>query len=139
MQLQMTTDYALRILVELAEQQRVVSSTELSQRLDMPAKYVLQVGRKLKDYQFAHTVSGSKGGYILARAPEDITVYDVMEAFEGTTKINRCLEHSEYCGRSATTSCAVHSLFCEVQHSLEIKLKSETLATLLARNKRRTG
>lgn len=134
LQLQMTTDYALRMLVDLAVQQRIVSSTELSERLAIPVKYVLQVGRKLKANGFVHTVAGSKGGYTLAGPPEKITVYDVLVTFEGTIKINRCLEPDGYCSRDAVASCAVHHFFGEVQNSLEKNLKSETLANLLAKS-----
>ena len=139
MQLQMTTDYAMRILVDLAAQKRVVPSTELSERLVIPAKYVLQVGRKLKENQFADTVTGSKGGYVLSKPPEEISIFDILIAFEGTMKINRCLEPDEYCSRRAVTSCVVHCFFSEVQNDLEKKLKSATLATLLAKPMHITG
>lgn len=135
MQLQMTTDYALRILVYLAEQNRVVPSTELAEMLVISHKYVLQIGRKLKEEQLVDTVAGSKGGYTLSRPPEEVSVYDVLVAMEGTIKFNRCLESDGFCSRNATAACMVHHLFGEAQRDFETRMKSETLASLLAKSK----
>ena len=131
MQIQLTTDYAIRILTYLALKKAVASSTELSIKLEIPQKYVARVGYKLKNANLADTVTGSLGGYILARPVEEISLYDIIEALEDGVKINRCLEDERLCSRNATSFCVVH----ELQSTIDEKLKSETLATLLQRKK----
>lgn len=131
MQLQMTTDYAIRIMLYLADKKGVVSSTELSDQLAIPQKYVPRVGNKLKAANLVGTVTGSLGGYFIERPLEDISLYEIITAFEGSIKLNRCLEVDGYCSRQATHSCVVHSFFRGVQETLEEKFKAETLATLL--------
>lgn len=128
MQLQMTTDYALRILVYLASAKSVISSTELAEKLDIPAKYVLRVGNKLKVNGFVETITGSKGGYNINKPLADISVYDVVVAFEGSIKLNRGLEED-----GSYTRDAVHDFFMEAQQQLESKLKVETVETLLTK------
>ena len=135
MQIQLTTDYAIRILTYLALKKAVASSTELSIKLAIPQKYVARVGYKLKNADLADTVTGSLGGYILARPVEDISLYDIIGALEDGVKINRCLEDERLCGRNATSFCVVHDFFHELQSTIDEKLKSETLATLLQRRK----
>lgn len=135
MQLQMTTDYALRILVHLATEKRVVSSTDLAKQLSIPAKYVLRVGNKLRVSGFADTVTGVQGGYALGKNPEDISLHDVVVAIEGDIKINRGLESERVGSQDTVPVCVVHEFFGNVQECLEAKLKSVTIATLLARKK----
>lgn len=135
MQLQMTTDYALRILVYLASEKRVVSSTELSKKLVISAKYVPHVGDRLRGAGLVNTVAGKKGGYILSKPFADISVYDIIVAIEGAIKLNRCLEADGHCNRHLPASCVIHHLLAEVQQEFENKLKSETLETLLAKIK----
>lgn len=136
MQLQITTDYALRILSFLASEERVVSSTELGERLAISQKYVLRIGNKLKANGFVNAVYGTNGGFTISRPLEDISIYDVIVALEGTIKLNRCLEPDGYCSRNATTFCVIHHFYRGIQEELEKKMKAETLATLLEKAKR---
>ncbi len=135
MQLQMTTDYALRILIYIASKRRVVSSTELAETLVIPHPYVLRMGGKLKEHRLVDTIAGSKGGYTLCKLPQEISVHDVLVAVEGTTKFNRGLEMESGSDREVPANHVVHSFFAEVERSFEDQTKSETLATLLVKLK----
>ena len=49
MQLKNSTDYAIRIVCYLAAQERMVSTSELSRKLNVSANYVPKIAKKLKD------------------------------------------------------------------------------------------
>ena len=66
MQIQLTTDYAIRILTYLAMKKAVASSTELSIKLEIPQKYVARIGYKLKNANLADTVTGKLKSETLA-------------------------------------------------------------------------
>jgi len=139
MQLQMTTDYAIRILTYLAVKKAVIASSELSEQLKIPQKYIYNIGRKLKTEKYVATVAGPFGGYVLIREPEEVSLYDIILTFEGTVKINRCLEGNGFCSRDGISFCAVHNFYTELQSTIEEALKAQTLSSLFAYEKERGG
>lgn len=131
MQLKVTTDYAVRTLLYLAEKKGQATAGEIAKDLAIPKNYVPKIMESLREEKLVHSQSGVNGGYSLAKRPEDISVFQVLNLMESTVKMNRCLEDDHYCSRCATKHCAVHRLFDEMQTEMETKLKSTTIATLL--------
>jgi len=80
-----STDYAIRILIYLAEKNGVTASAEISQHLSISQRYLLQVAAKLRDGNLVNVAMGPEGGYRLTAKPEEITMYDVIMLMEGTT------------------------------------------------------
>ena len=130
MQIKLNTDYAIRILAYLAQKKAVIPSTELAKILGIPQSLVPSVGRKLKAKGFIDIIIGFNGGFELIKKPDDITVFDVIDAME-SIKLNRCLINAKYCSRDATSYCAVHQFFRNLQDVVEDELKAKTLADLL--------
>jgi len=92
-------DYACRVMVELA---RLYGSGDLAQidhlaRTEaVPASFLAQILIKLRDYGLITSRRGNHGGYTLARAPEEISLHDILVAVEG-----QCLQLSgNFDGRS---------------------------------------
>ena len=131
MQLKLSTDYAIRIILYLATTNQVVPSLELSTRLGIPQSFVFKINKKLKSAGLIKTHSGSQGGVSLALPAERITLYQIINIMESTTKINRCLEEDEYCSRFATSYCPVRKFYCKLQNNIEVSLASVTIASLL--------
>lgn len=131
MQLNITTDYAIRILLFCAIKDDKVSSKEISESMGIPKNYVLKIVRQLSAAGMTASQSGQKGGVSLIKKPEEITLFDVLDVIEPTTKINRCLEADRYCSRFATENCPVRNFYCILQNEIETKLKEITIASLL--------
>ena len=131
MQLNLTTDYAIRIVLYLATQTAPVSSKELSQSLGVPPSYVLKTARRLAEAGLVTASVGVRGGLALGRAPEDITLLDIIRVMENTIQLNRCLEPDCYCSRSAVESCPVRKVYTAVQKQMEKTLSSMTIRSLL--------
>ena len=133
MQLIMASDYAIRALLYLAIVNRMAPASEISEKMNIPRQYLVTMSRKLKDAGLIDAVYGQNGGYFLARPADGITLLDIVSVTEGTTKLNRCLEHSQYCSRFATDACPVRATYVELQNVVEDMLRGVTLGTLKGR------
>ena len=96
--------YALRVLVDLAENQRdgYVTLKEVAKRQDISEKYLESIAKKLVQAKLLVGIRGKGGGYRLACSPERINVLDVLELMEGTLAPVACLEkEAAPCARMA--------------------------------------
>ena len=109
MQVTREGDYALRAVIYLAASHpRVCSAGEVSREQKIPAKFLARIMLKLVKQGVISSLPGSKGGYRLERAPQEITFLSVLEAVEGPLVLNSCLdedtedcENSELCSMKA--------------------------------------
>ena len=131
MRLNITTDYAIRIILYLSMKGGIISSKELSETMKIPENYVLKVARKLTKAGLTRTYVGKNGGFAVNKPAKQIDLLSIIEIMENTVKINRCLEEDEYCSRFATATCPVRSFYCILQDELESKLSSITIKSLL--------
>ena len=119
MRLNITTDYAIRIILYLSMKGVIISSKELSETMKIPENYVLEVARKLTRAGLTRTYVGKNGGFAVNKPAQQIDLLSIIEIMENTVKINRCLEEDEYCSRFATATCPVRSFYCILQDELE--------------------
>jgi Rrf2 family protein len=116
-------DYACRVMAELA---RLHGSGELAQ-IDqlaateaVPANFLAQILGDLREHGLITSRRGNRGGYVLARAPEEISLYDILMAVEG-----ECLHLSgNFHGRSGRR---VKQVWDEISQVLVKKTKTYTL------------
>lgn len=81
-------EYACRAIVELAhrggqEATEPMTATEIAERRGIPEKYLVHILLQMKRAGLVRSVRGSQGGYLLARSPDDITLFDVVCAIDG--------------------------------------------------------
>lgn len=77
--------YALRALAELARagSDRPVPLGEIARRRDVPVQFLEGLFGTLRRGGILHSQRGVKGGYSFARAPDEVTVLEVVELLEG--------------------------------------------------------
>lgn len=132
MQLNITTDYAIRIILALANRDgEVVSSKDISMTMKIPQKYVLKITRSLVAAELIERRSGVYGGFLLARKPEEISLLEIVEVMEPTMRLNRCLEKDNYCSREATDNCPIRKFYINFQNIIEEKFSEVTIKTLI--------
>lgn len=131
MQLKVSTDYAIRIIVYLAASKKIIPSKELSEKLGIPQSIVFKIGKKLSHHDIISIAAGVRGGFFLRKQAEDISLFDIIDIFEPTTKLNRCLEEDKYCSRFSTENCPVRRFYCKLQQLFEYELKKENFRDLL--------
>ncbi len=85
MKLSRTVAYAVRATIQLAQQpsDRPIPCSKLASEGEMPERFLLQILRNLVTHGILRSTRGVDGGYALTRAPEDISLLEVIEAIEG--------------------------------------------------------
>lgn len=130
MQLNITTDYAIRSMLYLSMHDQRVSSTEIAEIMCIPDHYLYSVMGKLKKAGLVLATRGVNGGWVLKDSPDKIKLIDIIDAIEGTIKINKCLVSDSGCSRGAAKSCQVRDFYLEIQEQIEKYFVSVTLAEL---------
>ena len=131
MQLKITTDYAIRMIVHLAGLGGVATAASISAAMAIPQKYVTAVARPLCEAGILYAVRGPGGGFTLNLPPEKITMHAIVNVMEGTTRINRCLEQDGYCSRNGTQTCPMRRFYQWVQDGVDEAFGKMTIARLL--------
>ena len=131
MQLASTTDYAIRIVCYLAAQRQMISTSELSQELSVPASYIPKITKKLKQAGIIKACEGIKGGYQIAKQPESISLRDVISCTESTMAISRCLEKEGGCSKNYIACCKVHQILLDLQNIYNNRLESVKISDII--------
>ena len=85
--------YALRLLVDLAEHedQGYISLTDIANRQEISKKYLEQIIQLFSKTDYLKTTRGVQGGYMLARAPEEYTIGEILRLTEGSLSPVECV------------------------------------------------
>ena len=135
MQLTSTTDYAIRIVCYLAAQRQMISTSELSQELSVPSSYIPKITKKLKQAGIIKACEGIKGGYQIAKQPENISLRDVISCTESTMVISRCLEKEGGCSKNYIACCKVHQILLDLQNIYNNRLESVKISDIIRPDK----
>lgn len=132
MQLRITTDYAIRSLLYLTQESSCVNCAQIANATQIPRGYLQKLLMDLKNAGIVETYQGGNGGYALSRPPEQISLAEIMEVFERSTRVNVCLE-KDYSG-PCREDCPIRT-FCEgLQNVLDYYTSSTTLADLASKD-----
>ncbi|MDI9430361.1 MAG: Rrf2 family transcriptional regulator [Planctomycetota bacterium] len=133
MKLSTRTRYGIRAMIELAqhEEKRPLQLKAIAERQGISVKYLEQLMSLLRSSGFVRSVRGSKGGYVLARLPEQIRLSEVFRCLEGPVTTAECTEDREYCDRAA--DCVAREVWIQVEEAIHRVLGSITLADLVHR------
>lgn len=93
MQLNVFTDYALRVLIYAAARPgERVRSEEIARAFGVSRHHLVKVVNELQHLGYIDTVRGRAGGFTLARAPERIRLGEVVRQTEGTLAVVECFD-----------------------------------------------
>ncbi len=130
MKLSTRSRYGTRILVELANNpgEDPIPVSRISKNQGIPVKYMEQLIRQLKKAGLIRSVRGAKGGHVLARSAESISLSEIVRLFEGQTDLVECVSAPETCEKAAT--CKVREAWQAATGALYDKLDGITVADL---------
>ena len=86
MKLKASIDYGVRAIVYLAIKGTTCSSKEISEKMDVPRDYLIQLGLRLRDCGLIQARPGKNGGYVLSKSPSEITVKQIFNAFDSNQR-----------------------------------------------------
>ena len=119
MELTRKGEYAIRGIVYLATQpaDQVCLLSDIAAAVDVPQTFLAKIFQQFSKIGLVRSYRGTGGGFILGRAPEKITLLEVVEAVEGPIIPNRCVTGDGECERS--TTCNVHPVWVNVQNKVK--------------------
>ncbi|NCW45513.1 MAG: Rrf2 family transcriptional regulator [Gemmatimonadaceae bacterium] len=110
-----------------------VTGRDVAAREKLPGDYVEQILLRMRRAGIVNSTRGARGGYSLARTPDQITVRDVIQASELTTFDLHCVSHPVDAGRCGEAeNCSIRPVWMLLQKRIDEVLESVRLSDLLA-------
>lgn len=124
--------YGINAVFELAKnyQGETVAIKTISKRQDIPMQYLEQLIVKLKKAGIVESIRGAKGGYKLAKNPQEITAWDVIKCLEGDFAPIHCKSY-ETKGCDHESDCAGKVVWKRVNFSVKNAVENITFKDLL--------
>lgn len=134
MEISRKTDYALRMLFLLAEEDgRLVSVRSAAEQVNVPYSFARSIQHELVEAGILESRRGVNGGMRLKVDPKELTIRQIVEAVQGPLCIHDCTDGGTDCPLLAT--CCYHPLWTGVQELVNDYLDSVTLDDVVHRRK----
>ncbi len=124
--------YGLRALLDIAMHERPASPVllrDIARRQQISDRYLEHVLTSLRNAGLVKSIRGAKGGYLLGRPSDEVTVMDVFRATAGSPELVECIAQSESCNRS--DACATRILWTRVHDAMSKVMQETTLEELV--------
>jgi len=127
MQLNVTTDYAIRTVMHLASRPgSYVSGKAICADTHIPSNYIHHIAHKLISGGILGSVKGQRGGYYLEKTPDQITLLDIVSIMEGPIRLERRDEEGCY-----EKGAALGKYYAQIQQNICDAFAGVTIAQLL--------
>ncbi|MCS7063408.1 MAG: Rrf2 family transcriptional regulator [Methylacidiphilales bacterium] len=134
MKISKRTDYALRVLFTLAEfhqDAHPIPIGDLARRNDIPKRFLEQIMLDLKAHGWVKSIPGKKGGYLLALDPDQISMGEVVRAFDGMLAPIGCVSATNYEACSQERFCRFRRVFLDIRNYAAKIMERATLGRVL--------
>ena len=135
--------YAVRALLDVACQGKggPVPLSNIAARQDISRHYLEQLFMKLRKSRLVTSVRGPSGGYLLARAPEEISIGDIFRAVDESTSLFSCVETRDGVEPSCNKidRCVSRLLWARLTENISRTFDSINLKTLRREHEKMTG
>ena len=125
------TRYGIQATVELAlhYNQGPLQLRIVAERQGISVKYLEQLVAVLRSGGIVRSMRGARGGYLLAKAPDQVRVSDVFHCMEGEVATAECAASKDQCSRA--DDCVTRQLWVDVEAAVNNVLESVTLQDLI--------
>jgi Rrf2 family protein len=132
-----SVEYALHCLLWLVDvDDTPLSTRDLADLQGVSPTFLAKILQKLEKAGVVRASGGLRGGYLLAKPPEDISFLDITDAIEGEKPLFDCREIRGRCalfGDSPPTwatngVCAIHAVMLRAEKSMRNTLADHSLA-----------
>lgn len=133
MKLTARSEYALLALVYLSRQDReeYISIDVIARAQGIPPKFLEQLMLALKRAHFLRSAKGQKGGYALAKQPEEITLAEVIRLFDGALAPTESVSENFYESTPIEKEKRLTKVFKDIRDYTSKKLEGTTLADVM--------
>ena len=130
-------EYALRALIDLAVHydKGVRQINDISHAESIPGKFLEQILLQLKNAGFLNSRRGIRGGYSLKKAPQYITIGEVVRSVDGPLAPIGCVSKTEHVSCAREKRCGLRSVMLDVRNAIAEILDNITLRDVCNRIK----
>jgi Rrf2 family protein len=134
MQITHQADYAIRAVMYLSklESNQRAATSQVAKEQSIPPSFLAKIISQLSIAGLLHTSRGARGGVMLARPAQDISLLDVVEAIDGPISLNECASVDGTC--SFGSDCQLREVWCGAQEDLVNRLKATNFSQLASPN-----
>lgn len=120
----------MKAVFELAQRYGAekVQIAEISRKQKIPIRYLEQLLLVLKRKGIVYSIRGKDGGYVLKKHPGDISVLEIIEAFEGPIELT---------GKKVKDAPAILGFLKEAQDGFRKNLSETTIEDLVFKKKQK--
>ncbi len=124
------TDYAIILLAHLGEADSPVSAQEIAGLYDLPQPMVANILKQLCVAGLVQSMRGRRGGYILAKSTNDITLTDIINVTDNTFNLVECAHDEEVC--RIQQCCPTREPLITLHKKIQGFMEETTLASIMA-------
>jgi Rrf2 family protein len=107
---------------------KLYRADEINKHLSIPLRYLKRILTGLSKTGLMISIQGNRGGYMLSRAPDEITLLDIVNATESHDDKELCFFGFKEC--KLGKKCHMHDSWVSIVEGIEKLLKTTTLSDL---------
>lgn len=125
------TDYALRALLTLAgNRDAYLSARRIADEQRIPYQFLRGLLQELARSGFICSREEARGGVKLNRPPENISVREVIELFQGRVELSECMFGQQLCANRS--SCVLRHQIMRIERMVSEEFDKVTIGSLLS-------
>ncbi len=134
-----SVEYGMHCLLWLAGTgDAPLSSRDLAELQGISPTFLAKIFTKLEKAGIVRATEGVRGGYVLARAPTEVSLLDVVDAIEGDKPLFECQEIRGRCalfgdrppGWATAGVCSIHAAMLQAEKAMRDQLAAQSLADI---------
>ncbi len=131
MKLSTKSRYGTRAVIEIAKHNgdRAITRNDINKNQDIPKPYLENILLTLKNGGIIRTIRGPKGGYELTKESKNITLLEIVSAFEGSLAPVKCVDDPNNCSKS--NSCPTRGAWTKLKQAQIEVLKNINIESLI--------
>lgn len=125
------TEYALRALIYIwvrNTSDHRAGFREIAREIEAPEQYTAKILQQLVKKGIISSAKGRGGGFYFEKDKQEITVYEIINIFEGQEYFTRCGLGLSMC--NSKNPCPMHEEYAEIRNRFHSMVENESIATL---------
>ncbi|HED30845.1 MAG TPA: Rrf2 family transcriptional regulator [Prosthecochloris aestuarii] len=123
-------DYAIRALLELAARPgEYLSARRIADAQQIPYQFLRGILQELVRGGLVGSKEGARGGVKLQRKPEDISLREVIELFQGKVELSECMFRKQLCANRS--KCVLRHQIMKIEQVVSREFDRITIGSLL--------
>jgi len=131
MKLSTKSRYAVRALIDLIThyEGKPILIKDIAKRENISERYLENIFTQLRAGGILISMKGKNGGFLLAKDPKEITIYDIVKVIDGDIVLVECIMNVLFCDKAP--NCVTRELWKSLSEKIKEELQKYTLQDLV--------